>query len=111
MPNVLVLEDDLSTARRLHRLLMSRGVCRVMHAATVAEALELLVPPPDWVILDMNLPDGLGLAVLETIRRAGLPIRVIISTATKNAAIMAAIAVYEPDLILSKPLNPASLPF
>jgi DNA-binding NarL/FixJ family response regulator len=82
-----------------------------MHAATVAEALELLVPPPDWVILDMHLPDGLGLTVLQTIRRAGLPTRVIVSSSSEDAVLMAGVAAYEPDLILAKPLNPALLPF
>jgi CheY-like chemotaxis protein len=90
---------------------MSRGVCRVTHAATVAEALELLVPPPDWVIMDMHLPDGLGLTILETIRRAGLPTRIIVSSSSKDAALMDAVAAHQPDLILAKPLNPALLPF
>jgi ActR/RegA family two-component response regulator len=62
---VLIVEDDPFTAIRLHRLLVSRGVTQVVLATTVAEALELLEAPPNWVILDMNLPDGLGLVVLQ----------------------------------------------
>jgi CheY-like chemotaxis protein len=111
MPHVLVIEDDPFTARRLLRLLVSRGVCQVMHATTVAQALGLLEPPPDWVILDMNLPDGTGLVVLEAIRRAELPTRVVVSSATKDSALVAAFAAYKPDLIIPKPLNPALLPF
>jgi CheY-like chemotaxis protein len=111
MPTVLVVEDDPIIAWRLRRLLMTRGVRRVIHAETVAEALEMLIPSPDWAILDMNLADGLGLTVLETIRRAGLPIRVIVSSATTDASLLAAVALYQPDFILPKPLNPALLPF
>ena len=100
MRHVLVVEDDPFTARMPRHLLMARGVRRITHAATVASALELLVPPPDWAILGMNLPDGLGVAVLQAIRSAGLPIRVIIATSTTNADAMAIIAAYEPDLVL-----------
>jgi CheY-like chemotaxis protein len=111
MSHVLAVEDDPFTARRLRRLLVSRGICQVILATTVAQALGLLEPPPDWVILDMNLPDGTGLAVLEAIRKAELPTRVVVSSATKDTALVAACAAYKPDLILAKPLNPALLPF
>lgn len=110
VPRVLVVEDDPFTARRLCRLLASRGVSRVVHATTVAEALRLLQPPPDWVILDMHLPDGLGLVVLQAIRKAGLPTRVVVSTATKDTHLVEACAAYKPEVILPKPLNPALLP-
>jgi DNA-binding NarL/FixJ family response regulator len=111
MPHVLLVEDDPFTVRALRQMLIARGVRQITHAATVATALALLVPPPDWAILDMNLPDGLGTTILQAIRRAGLPIRVIISTSMTNAGTIAAVALYEPDLILPKPLNPALLPF
>ena len=110
MTRVLVVEDDPFTFRRVHRLLMSRGVGQVVHATTVAEALGLLEPLLDWVILDMHLPDGLGLVVLETIRKAGLPIRVVVCSATTDADLIAAFAAYKPDVIIPKPFNPALLP-
>jgi CheY-like chemotaxis protein len=110
MPHVLLVEDDAFTARRLLRLLASRGVRHVLHATTVAQALGLLDPPPDWVILDMELPDGLGLAVLEIIRKAALPTRVVVSSATKDSRLVAAFEAWKPDLIIPKPLDPALLP-
>lgn len=110
MPRVLLVEDDLFTARCLRRLLAARGVCHVLHATTVAEALRLLDPPPSWVILDLQLPDGSGLVVLEAIRSADLSTRVVVSSATADANLIAMLAVYEPDVILPKPLNPALLP-
>jgi CheY-like chemotaxis protein len=110
MSHVLVVEDEPFTARMIIRLLETRRVCHVAHAATVGEAMALLDPPPDWVILDMNLPDGTGLAVLEAIRGADLPTRVVISSATTDARLIAAAVAHRPDVIIPKPLNPALLP-
>lgn len=107
---VLVVEDDPFTARRLNRLLEAQGLCQVVQAATVAEALELLEPPPDWVILDMHLPDGLGLEVLQAIRAGQLPCHVIVSSATTEPHLIAALIAYRPELIIPKPLDLALLP-
>lgn len=81
-----------------------------MHTATVARALELLGPRPDWVIPDVDLPEGSGLAVLHELRRAKLSARVVVSSATKDEATLAALASFSPDLILPKPLDPTLLP-
>jgi CheY-like chemotaxis protein len=110
MPHVLLVEDEPFTARMLVRLLEKGGACRVAHAATVREALSLLDPPPDWVILDLNLPDGTGLAVLEAIRGAGLPTKVVVSSATTDSGLMAAAAAHEPDVIIPKPIDVKLLP-
>ena len=107
---MLIVEDDPFTAIRLHRLLVSRGVTQVVLATTVAEALELLEPPPDWVILDRNPPDGLGLVVLQAIRKAELLTRVVVSTATKDAQLIEAFTAYKPDVNIPNPLDPARLP-
>ena len=66
---------------------------------------------PDWVILDMDLPDGSGLVVLEAIRKAEHPTRVIVSSATEDKSLLAAYAACKPDAILPKPLDPTLLPF
>lgn len=77
MSRVLVVDDDPATAYALRRLLASRGVCEVTHVTTVAEAVAHLESPPDWVILDLDLPDGLGLEVLDAVRVGGLRTRVV----------------------------------
>jgi two-component system response regulator RegA len=110
MAHVLLIEDDPVTVCRLSHVLASRGVRVVAHAETVAQALRLLDPPPDWVILDMSLPDGTGLTVLEAIRKARLSTRIVVSSATRDAAMIAAFTSYRPDLILPKPLDLALLP-
>jgi CheY-like chemotaxis protein len=110
MPHVLVVEDDPVTARVLCQVLKSRGASLVVHAGTVADALKSLDPAPDWVILDLDLPDGRGLEVMDAVRAAGLPTRIVVSAATADPGLMATVVARNPDVIIPKPLNPALLP-
>jgi ActR/RegA family two-component response regulator len=110
MASVLIVDDDAFTTRRLCRLLTARGVGEIMRAATVARALDLLRTRPTWVIVDLDLPDGSGLEILHAIRRAQLSCRVVVSSGTRDAATLAAVASYGPELVLPKPLDSARLP-
>jgi CheY-like chemotaxis protein len=101
MPHVLLVEVDPTTTYLLTHQLVSRGVSHVTHAATVAEALAMLDPPPDWIILDMDLPDRSGMVVLEAIRKSDMPTRVVVSSATEDKSLLAAYAACKPDAILS----------
>src|SRR6478672_11168600 len=89
MPHVLVVEDDPVTARVLCQVLKSRGASLVVHAGTGADALNSLDPAPDWVILDLDLPDRIGLEVMDAVRAAGLPTRVVVSSATADPGLIA----------------------
>ena len=56
----------------------------MFEAATVADALRILsdgaIPPPDWVLLDLMLPDGSGIDVLRAVRAGGMNTRVCVVT-------------------------------
>jgi CheY-like chemotaxis protein len=52
----------------------------VSEAATVAEALDALPQRPDWILLDLMLPDGCGVEVLRAVRRRALTSRVCVVT-------------------------------
>ena len=77
MPNLLLLEDDLSLIEGLTYSLNQNGFT-VDAARTVAQARERLDGPAryDLLLLDVTLPDGSGFAVCEAVRRrdAGIPI-------------------------------------
>lgn len=77
MPNLLLLEDDLSLIEGLTYSLNQNGFT-VDAARTVAQAMERLDGPAryDLLLLDVTLPDGSGFAVCEAVRRrdAGIPI-------------------------------------
>ena len=66
---VLVVEDDPAFARILYELAHEMDFDCV-HAPTVAEALALARRlRPSGVLLDMELPDGSGLSLLEQLKR------------------------------------------
>jgi two-component system KDP operon response regulator KdpE len=75
-PRLLIVEDHHDIRAALRRLLVHRG-WQVLEAASIAEGLALLDPPPDCIILDLMLPDGDGETVLRKVRAEGLPIRVV----------------------------------
>ena len=53
-------------------------------SGSVAEALRILgdrvLPPPDWILLDLMLPDGSGIDVMRAVRARGLTSRICIVT-------------------------------
>jgi two-component system response regulator TctD len=73
-------------------------------AGSVTEAFDLLRRCPDFVILDLMLPDGDGTEVLRAIRAAGLPIRVVVTTGLDDRARNEAVHSLGPDLFLLKPI-------
>jgi CheY-like chemotaxis protein len=68
---ILVVEDDADTADSLVRRLMSERLT-VRRAATAAEALALLDQERfDCMLLDLTLPDGDGLSLLQPLQARG----------------------------------------
>jgi DNA-binding response OmpR family regulator len=71
MTRILVVEDDLAIMDSLQKNLETDGY-EVMVATRAAQAVPLAASQsPDLVILDVELPDGTGFAVLEQLRARG----------------------------------------
>lgn len=79
-PTTVVVVDDHAGFRTMAAILLTAGGFRVLgEAATGAEALVLIAAlMPDVVLLDVQLPDTDGFAVLRSVRAAGLATRVVL---------------------------------
>jgi len=77
---VLVLEDELALSELLCETLREAGF-EATAATTVAAARETLARVEvDVLLLDVSLPDGSGLQVLQQVRDEGLPTEAIVLT-------------------------------
>lgn len=78
---ILIVEDNAKLSALLARRL-EQGAFAVDIAATIDAANDLLsVAKFDLVLLDLTLPDGDGLKLLENLRRSANPVAVLIATA------------------------------
>lgn len=69
--HVLIVEDNEAVSGAFQTLVEAAGA-RVSVCGSVAEALEIgLADPARLVLVDLTLPDGDGLAVIEPLRRSG----------------------------------------
>lgn len=83
---VLIVDDDPSFRTAALGLLAARGYQVVGEAGCGAQALVLACAIcPDAVLLDVNLPDGDGLAVAARLTAAGGP-RVLLTSSDSRAA-------------------------
>ena len=81
MKQILLLEDDEALGRGIG-MALETPECAVTRCAALREAEALLLEREfDLLILDINLPDGSGLALLKTLRRSGKRTPVILLTA------------------------------
>jgi DNA-binding response OmpR family regulator len=64
----------------ISRILKKQGFA-VSEASTVRDAVTcVLEQPPDWILLDLMLPDGCGISVLRKVQAEHLATKVCIVT-------------------------------
>ena len=108
-PSVLIVEDNMPLASILRTLVRSRG-WRVYTAHTVEQAIMRLEDDlPTTILLDLNLPDGEGVRVLQYVRQRGLPVRVAVASACEDPGTLGRARQWSPDAIWSKPVCLRSL--
>lgn len=78
---VLLIEDDLQLGAALHRALGLDGFDSVWVRRLKEAQLHLDAQAPSAIVLDINLPDGEGFVLLESMRNSGIATPVIIMTA------------------------------
>jgi len=110
---VLVVEDDPAISLPLERLLVAEGAS-VMSALEGRTALEHVVAatvPPDLLIIDYTLPNGMtGLELLDTARRVlTRAVPAILLSGDASSRLATAIAEREGCVLLIKPVTAGAL--
>ncbi len=68
-PHILIVDDNVSDARLLHRLFQARQRFAIDEAHSAQEALQVIArTKPDLILLDLMLPDIPGERLLEQLR-------------------------------------------
>ena len=95
--------DDDRAARRVVGLILKRLGFEVHEAGTVADALAAVERRPDWVLLDLMLPDGCGTDVLRKAKsQAGSRVCVVSGCGPERLEQARAMG---PDAVFKKPLD------
>ena len=101
---VLIVDDDAALRAGMKMLLGLSGHTAVTTAATLAEAREyFLAGVPSHLILDQNLPDGLGTDLLRELQSRNLPIRTALLTGSVDPDLASEAAQLGAETVLIKP--------
>lgn len=107
-PRVLIVEDDLAALFALKRLFQEHG-WSIGASRTVTEAVAMLDSPPDWIVLDLALPDGNGDEILRHVRESGIPSRIAVLSGWPAVENLPQLEKLRPDVVLAKPIRFESL--
>lgn len=81
---ILIIEDERELAKSIVQYLRQESyVCEVAYSALQAED-KISLHEYDCILLDINLPDGNGLGILETLKKIGKADGVIIISARNS---------------------------
>ena len=81
MKTLLIVDDEVEICTLLTRFFSSRGF-RTQTAHSGHEALEKLkAETPDYLLLDIRMPDISGLDVLQAVKRQYPDVKVVMVTA------------------------------
>lgn len=108
MHRILVIEDDAGI-REVLRVLLQAEQYRVIEAQTVARAeIEARTHKPDLLLVDLGLPDGDGIKIIQSVRTwSPVPI-IVLSARTLEAQKIAALDAGADDYV-SKPFSAPEL--
>lgn len=104
-PKLLIVEDDRSLTEVWRTIFSTRG-WDVASASTLLDGLAKLDEAPDYLILDLELPDGGGEAILRRIRERGMKTRVAVTTGSDDLSRLIGL---DPEALFHKPVDVASV--
>jgi DNA-binding response OmpR family regulator len=101
---ILIVEDDAISAKALSMILEHKG-WHADVAETYAKAMDRLSDSYHAVILDLMLPDGDGIDLLQYIRRMHSKILVAVTTGASDPEYLKRLGAFSPDMVLPKPID------
>jgi len=105
MKTVLIMDDEPKICDILSRFFAARGL-ESRSVQTVREALECLqVFPPDYLILDLLMPDGSGLDVLEIAKARYPKLPIVVLTVVDDPELEASAAALGASDYIKKPFD------
>lgn len=109
VPRLIVVDDD-NDIRDLIVGQLAQEHYEVLAAASLAELNAAMAAQPiDLIVLDLNLPDGDGLALCRELRAGGSDVRIIMVTARGSAIDRVLGLELGADDYLTKPFEPREL--
>jgi two-component system, NtrC family, response regulator AtoC len=79
MPHALLVDDNEDTLSALSELIRGEGFTASVAPSVEGACLELSKQRPDVVLVDLNLPDGSGMTLLDSIQGVASPAVVFIT--------------------------------
>lgn len=83
---IIVEDDERLRSYAMAALAPAAEIAIVGDAATLAEGLLLVEQAPDLALLDLGLPDGSGIALIEAIRAKAPACRILVFTVFEDKA-------------------------
>lgn len=109
VPEVLVIEDQMETSFFLEQVFSSLNM-NVITAATLRETENILQKHhPSTIIIDNNLPDGLGFELIPKIKKDNPQSRIIAITALFSPQVKKVTLDAGADVFLPKPFTVTDL--
>ncbi len=102
---VLVVEDDPGLLGTLELLLGHYGYVPQLAPTLAAARRHLAGSDPDVVVLDLNLPDGNGVDLLEQLRSTNRRARVLVLSGGAAPEHVNRLRALRPDRTFRKPMN------
>lgn len=110
-PKILVIDDDRTFTTMIASLLQSAGYQTVLAFDAMQGFMFAQREPPALVLLDLSMPAGGGMQVLERLRHSGKTqnVPVIIVTGTGGAKLEAEAKAKGVAAFVTKPVDPKGI--
>lgn len=108
-PRILIIDDDVDLCQEISDILKEKDF-EVVYAGNSKQAKQILIKDDiDIILLDLKLPDGNGLDLLEEIKKVKSDVQVIVITA--YGSLSSAVKAIREDFFdyITKPFDPDKL--